>query len=152
MTERQQKPQFPWWKSAATGFVVGLVALGAGGWWRYGTWQVAAHAWRGDAVLADRYEVALDRPQDAQTVAFRLTNTSSHPIRVLGAKSSCTCVMATGLPLDFAPGASRTLEVRVKPKKLTAGSRESVQIYLDHAGQRSIPLTISAPSLRETKG
>ena len=131
-----------WLLTTAIGFAVGLlVAVGVVR-ARYGTWAAATHALRGDAVLSDRYEVALDRPEAAQTVAFRLTNTSSTPVRLIGAQSSCSCVMATGLPLKVAPGASQTLEVRFKPKKASTSFRESVRVFTDRHGQQVIPLSI----------
>lgn len=155
MAERARGQRFPWLMTTAIGFVVGLLAAGSVCKVRYGTWAATVHAWRGDVVLSDRYDVALDPKPDAQTVAFRLTNTSSRPVRVLGAQSSCTGMMATGLPLDFAPGASRTLEVRVKPRKAATGFRESIRVFTDRSGQRSIPLTISvgpAPATERTSG
>ena len=118
---------------------------------RYGSLETAAHAWRGDAILCDLYEVAIAQPQPSQTVAFQLTNTSSQPIRLLGADSSCTCVMATGLPMDFAPGTRKTLEVRFKPKKLDVPIDESIRLFTNRANQQVISLIISADPTNDAK-
>ena len=144
MGERFRGGPWSWLLTTAISFVVGLLVVVLVVQVRYGSWATARHALRGDVMLSDRYEVALDRPATAQTVVFRLTNTSSDPIRVIGAQSSCSCVMATGLPLTIAPGASQTLEVRFKPKKTAQSFRESVRVFTNRPGQQVIPLAISA--------
>lgn len=149
----QERGKWSSWLATTSGcFVVGLLAIGLFVNLRYGTVAAATHAWRGDLIVCDRYEVAVDRPQPLQTIAFRLTNTSSQPIRILGAQSSCTCVMATGLPFNIAPGGSKTLEVRFKPKKMDALIRESIRVFTDRPGQQIIPLTISANPTHDAKG
>ncbi len=151
MQERERGKWSSWIVTTTVCFVVGLLTLGLFGKLRYGTVAATVHAWRGDVMLCDRYEVAIGRPQSDQTIAFQLTNTSSQPIRVLGARSSCTCVMATGLPLNVAPGATKTLEVRFKPKKLDVPLSESIRVFTDRPGQQIIPLTISAGTTVDSK-
>ena len=144
MPESKRSRGLPWLATTAICFVVGLILAVGGIKARYGTWTAATHAWRGDAILCDRYEVVLDHPQPLQIIAFRLINVSAQPVRFLGAQSSCTCAMATGLPFECPPGASKTLEVRFKPKQTASPIRESVSLFTDHPGQQVISLTIAA--------
>ncbi len=152
MQDRERGKWSSWVATTSICFLTGLLAITLFIKLHYGSLATVAHAWRGDLVLFDRYEVAIDHPQPVQMVAFRMTNTSSQPIRILGAQSSCTCVMATGLPLNFAPGTTKTLEVRFKPKTMDGPIRESVRVFTDRPGQQIIPLTISTDPTRVAKG
>ena len=150
MAEQAREKRFPWLATTAIGFIVGLLGAVLFFQGRYGTWAATTHAWRGDVVLSDRYDVVVTPRPDPQTVAFWLTNTSAQPVRVVGAQSSCSCVMATGLPLDFAPGASQSLQVRIQPRKTADPFRESIRIFTDRPGQSIISLTISADKATKT--
>lgn len=142
MFNRAMGKWLSWLATTTIFFGAGLLGISLLAHFRYGTWAAATHAWRGDALLLDRYEAAVDRSDRGQTIPFRLTNTSSQPVRFLGARSSCSCVIADGFPFEFAPGSSRTLEVRYRPKKTVTQAHESVFLYTDSPTQQIIPLII----------
>lgn len=45
--------------------------------------------------------------------AVTVTNHSSEPVRLLGAKTSCSCMLADQLPLTIPPKSSQTIDVGV---------------------------------------
>lgn len=64
---------------------------------------------------------------------FIIRNTDEEPIRVLGASSSCGCVVSEGLPMDLAPGDSGLLRfhVQVGEPDSTGYFRRSVHLFVN---------------------
>lgn len=63
---------------------------------------------------------------------FTLTNLTSGPILVNGARANCTCVVADKLPLEIPAHGRQSFRLAVSPAKAQAGQpfSQSVNLYL----------------------
>lgn len=50
-----------------------------------------------------------------RTVEYKIRNLSGWPVKILGAKSSCTCAHVVNVPMEIAPGATLPLKFDVHP-------------------------------------
>ena len=75
---------------------------------------------------------------------FHLSNRSSTPITIFGAKSSCTCTATQDLPLTLPPSSVRTLRVTYRPRPSTKFGTfaETLRLYTDYPSQSTLPLAI----------
>jgi hypothetical protein len=142
-TEQKKEKKLSWFAIAFISFVIGLFVLIVVDPFRYGTLAATNRAWKGDVILSDRYEIAVDKFQLERAIRFQLTNISTKPIRFLGAQTPCTCVLVTGLPTSCEPKASIKLEIRLDPKKLKKTARIPVRVFTDLPSQQIVPLTIT---------
>ena len=78
--------------------------------------------------------------------AFRVTNVSDAPLRLLGAKTSCDCTLAdSDFPVDLAPGAITIvrLQMKVGTPDLGGTYEQQATLLLNRRG-RVAPLIITA--------
>ena len=83
-------------------------------------------------------------------VAYRLQNSSSQPIRVLGAKASCSCIAILDLPTTVEAGGTREIRLRLKGRTPNRVQRESAELLFDDSALR-IVLNVTAIVLPKQK-
>ena len=83
-------------------------------------------------------------------LVLKATNTSSHPIRVLGLTQGCTvwgCVSAKNLPCVVPPGASAdiaiSLQTTIRPPETGLAFERELSLYSDCPGKYAIPVRVS---------
>ncbi len=116
-------------------------AAGVGYYW-CGSLTSAIAFLRGDSLIPDAYLKSFGSTLvgSETEVRFRLWNRTGRVIRILGAKTSCTCLVTSELPRDVAPGGRTDLMVTVRAKKPGSLS-QSLQVITD---DRSCPSPILA--------
>jgi hypothetical protein len=73
---------------------------------------------------------------------FVLMNFTDHPIKLIGARSSCTCTMAEDLPLTIPGSGSRPLTVAVHAGTNHGRFSETVELFTDDKNHPSVYLKI----------
>jgi len=124
------------------------VALGALCFWcvaQFGTLSGALAFLNGDRLIPDAYSKSFGTRDvgSSPSVVFNLTNKSEKPIRIIGARSSCTCLALEGLPATVKAGATLPFMVRVLPASKQGRVTGTVLVYSDYEEQPSVPLRLS---------
>lgn len=84
-------------------------------------------------------------PGQVQTASFVLKNLGDRPVKLIGAKASCSCTAVDGVPVTVAPSGSREVTFRVATPSqpgpvdgevtLYTNNPEQVEIRLRYAGE-----------------
>ena len=89
---------------------------------------------RGVRLLADEPTMDLG-PMEAgsrMTFAFRLTNLTGRPIKLIGAQTSCSCMVVDDLPTTIPPLQSRAIPVGIEaPSQADMPASGSVRFFTD---------------------
>jgi hypothetical protein len=82
-------------------------------------------------------DVGAVRPGETITVEFSVQDLSGVPLTVLGARTDCSCAVASGLPLTLPPRTRQTMSVSLTPSPREAGAEfeRQVELYSDHSEQ-----------------
>ena len=126
---------------AAVLVVLAVVAVG-----RYGSVGFAIAALRGQSLIPDAARKSFPAASTWKTISihFDLRNVSRVPIRVVGSRSSCTCVLAAEtFPLEIPPGEQRRIQVKVHPRDPSA-FLETVRLFTNAPNQREFDLAIES--------
>ena len=111
-----------------------ILGIGAGyGYSRFGSIAAAFSAMRGDLLLVDQPLQSVDgiRPGARVTLRYTFTNVSGHPIKLIGATSSCTCTMMEDLPLTLAASETRSVTAIIKTRESPPVFDGSIVVYTD---------------------
>jgi len=82
-------------------------------------------------------------PNQRRTVSFLLRNRGTAPIRVLGCRTSCTCVVPDQIPFSIAPGKTSQFRVSIIHMPGKSGRIHlPVNLYTDSPNQRELALSI----------
>ncbi len=103
------------WLATTIGLVaIGLASLLLGGIYRFGSAASALAYLRGDRLIPDTYTKTFGTvgKDEGPSVGFTLTNYTEQAIKVLGANASCTCLVASDMPIVVPPGGSAILRQR----------------------------------------
>jgi hypothetical protein len=113
--------------------VLGLAALAVAGIYRFGGTASALAYLQGKELLPDAYTKAFGAVgvDDRPTVEFKLHNYSNRSVIAVGAHSSCTCVLTSGLPFTIPANGSAALAVRVRAKRGPGSYSETVQVITE---------------------
>ncbi len=112
---------------------------------RFGSVPAALAFARGERLVfeARSRDVGKVGAEQVRLVRFPYVNYSASPITIVGAKSSCTCTSAGGLPVVVPPGGRGALEVRVRPGKGAGPFSGALEVYTDAGRSTSIRLVAS---------
>ncbi len=77
------------------------------------------------------------------TVEIPLQNLTKEPLAVIGARTDCSCAVASGLPLTIAPRSRAMMQVEIAPSPRDAGEafERRVELYSDFS-DKNLWLTI----------
>lgn len=123
-----------------------LAVLSVASYWSLGSLEAGVSYLRGNRLFLDQHTRDLGIV-DAGTheVAFRVKNLSSQPVQIVGAKTSCSCVVAEDLPVTIEPSASLLLRIRVQIDD-RRGSRysQTMQLITDRGVEPAMAVTMLA--------
>lgn len=111
-----------------------ILAISAGyGCARFGSLAAALAAVRGDPLVVDQLFKSISgvRPGSRVALRYALTNVSGHPIRLLGARTSCSCTVVGDLPITLAASETRLLKVLIATREDQAAFDGSIRLYTD---------------------
>ena len=143
-TKRKKKP-LSWMTLTLIITSIGLLFIAAFAVYFFGSFGSAVAYLSGDRLIADAYtrSVGVVSEGEQHAVFFKLTNTSNQAIEILGAKSSCSCLVVDQLPVVLPPHGVFRLPIRVRPKSRSGQIAERVSLITDREGQRRLDLKIS---------
>jgi hypothetical protein len=122
---------------------IGSVSLPLAAIHRFGSLPSAVGYLRGERLIPDAYTKSFGRVSKSNEpiVDFSLNNFTSEPVRILGGNSSCTCLLATDLPVDVPPGGRATLRVRARSKSRSGTYSERLRLVTD-LGESNVSLIV----------
>ncbi|MBX6314539.1 MAG: DUF1573 domain-containing protein [Isosphaeraceae bacterium] len=111
---------------------------------RFGSITAALAYVRGDRLIADRYTPSFGRlePGQSRDLVLHVTNLAARPITILGARTSCTCAAADGLPVTIQPGVKQPLKIRVWGKPKSGAVVEKLHFYTDDPAQPELIIQV----------
>lgn len=131
-----------------------FVLLGACSLW-CGSLRRAFAFLEGSSILIDCDEINLGEveSEDAVTVPIPIANISSHPLRVIGIRGSCDCVVTDELPLLVQPGEHRDLSITLSASKHAIGDfMNRVILYTDCERNRLLTVGIRGTIVQAAEG
>lgn len=116
-------------------------------------WALMAFGSTGDAFLylrghrlliePDVATVQDGRPGEEREAVFRVRNLSGHPVRILGAATSCTCISTDTLPITIGPGRFCDLHLRIRLDGEPAQAfRQDVTYMSDNPAQPALAVRV----------
>ena len=111
---------------------------------RFGRISAALGFLRGQHIVATESEKSLGEIQPGETrdVLFDVTNTTTRPLTLIGATTTCSCTVVENLPLTI-PGASeQTVRVRVRIREKDGPWSEKLQLLTDDSAQPRLTLRL----------
>ena len=87
----------------------------------------------GERLIVDSHVKAFGEVAGDQTrrVTFRLTNRTGKEVQIIGAKSSCTCIVADHLPVSIPVAAGFDMNIQVRRGPKIGPVTEVVRYYTD---------------------
>jgi Protein of unknown function (DUF1573) len=124
---------------------IGLVSIAAIALYVFGSFGAALAYFSGDRLIADAYSrsVGIVSVGEQHAVFFKIRNMSNQTVRIVGADSSCTCLVTDQLPVVLPPHGVFRLRIGVRPKSQPGQIAERVSLITDREGQQSLNLKIS---------
>jgi hypothetical protein len=123
---------------------IGLLSTAAIAFYFFGSFGSAVAYLSGDRLIADTYTRSVGNVSEGEphAVFFKLTNMSNQAIEILGAKSSCTCLVVDQLPAVLPPHGVFRLRIGLRPKPKSSRIDERVRLFTDREGQRQLDLRV----------
>lgn len=106
----------------------------------FGSLDAARCYFAGDSVLVDSVSKFAGNVKQNEfvDVSFKLSNPTSAPVRVLGAKATCSCIAILDLPTTVEPGSEKAIRLRVKGIRADTLQRESAELFFDDSALRMV--------------
>lgn len=92
--------------------------------------------------IRERKLEVLSGSSEVRLFSAILSNKSSSPVRIVGAKTSCRCVSFLDNHVEIAPGGFSSIDFSIKPTEKDGRFHHSVKVYLDSDVQQSITFDI----------
>lgn len=128
-----------WLKSSLLIAVVAGIVLTGFASWRFGSVGAAVARMRGEVLYVKSRTIELPtvRAGEKAPVTVTIRNVRSTPVRILGARMSCSCASPMNLPLTLAPYEEQNLKFEVYTVKSDAGTtlRESATLLTNPAAR-----------------
>jgi len=140
---RTRRRSMPWLATTAILVVVGFGLLFVVGLQRFGSTASALAYLRGDGLIPDEYTKSFGTASKSErpSVTFCIKNFSKQPIKILGGKSSCTCVIADGLPSVVLPNGETVVRVSASRRGRLGQYSEQIRL-LTNSEQSLLILTV----------
>lgn len=82
-------------------------------------------------------------PRTTFSIIFHLTNRADRAVTLLGAKTSCTCLVTEILPRTLRPAEEYPLKVEFRTGSMSGKILQSFEIYTDYSNQPILTLKIT---------
>ena len=101
--------------------------------WKFGSLANAAAYADGKAVRVDQpvQDLGVVEPQQAIKITFNVTNLQGEPLRIVGANSTCSCVLPPEVPLTLQPLVATPLALTFFAPEAGQPFEQKVSLYLD---------------------
>jgi hypothetical protein len=112
---------------------------------RFGTVSAALNYLSGQRLIVDENRRSFGTLEAGRerTVEFMVTNDTSKPVSLLGARVSCTCVSVEDLPRTLAPSARWPLRVTIRAGRRERDVSEGLWLYTDAENRPQIALQLT---------
>ncbi len=111
----------------------------------FGSVPVALRYLRGERLILEPSAIRIDRPAKGGEVAVEavVSNLSDRPVILMGANTSCSCVVTGSLPVTVEPGGRFRLPVTVNvaPDKIVD---ETIVLFTDHPNHARLGVRVTA--------
>jgi hypothetical protein len=100
---------------------------------------------RGDALTVEQSTKSFGDlyTGDDGFVTFNVHNVSSSPIKILGLRTSCGCIVSDELPLTVQSDSTYPLHVKVRQTSQERVVDESLELFTNHSSQKTLSLRVT---------
>jgi len=127
------------------GFAALLAVIVGVGIFVFGSSEAAIARLRGESLRVTPAVLGLGSgtPGTLLTTLVTVRNYTSHPVRLIGGTSDCSCITTQNMPVTIEPGDSTTIGVKMKVPSANAGQLTRwVELFTDCPNQRTLRLTV----------
>jgi hypothetical protein len=123
---------------------IGLGSLVALALYSFGSLGPALGYLRGDRLIPDAYAKSFGTVEqgEVRTINFQLKNMSNQPIRILGGRPSCSCLVVDQLPMTLPLNGECRIRVGVRSSLRSGRIAESIRLFTDLPSQSSLELKV----------
>ena len=140
---RSQKSSLTWLAAILLAASVGLGCLAAAGVYLFSSVGNALGYINGQRLFAQPEALVSTAIGEAREFSVTVTNLGKRPVRILGTRSSCSCVATLGLPVSLPPNDRRTVWVKFRPnRKQTGRFTQTLRLFTDEADQRHLDVLL----------
>lgn len=138
------KPRLSWLASTIISANTILLILVAWAFLHFGSITAAVHSLNGEPLGVDAATKSFGRSEPGQRikVAFQLTNYGSAPIRVVGSRVDCSCIVLDDRPFQIDPGGTRSFELTMglptEPQKV----HRTLSLFTNVPRQQQVDLVV----------
>ena len=99
---------------------------------------------QGQRVLFDPLTVTLSDVPSASRIehAVNISNCSSSEVKLIGAKSGCSCVTLDEFPIRIPPGESYSLAIRIATPEGPSDFEHTIPVFLENSGYQKVVVKI----------
>ena len=121
-----------------------LAGLLVWAWARFGSVQTAFGYANGHRLFVDAASKSLGVVDAGRVypISFTLKNVSNHSVKVIGAKTSCSCVATDDLPMTVHPHSEQAIVLKVHATPGVGKVNEKVHLYTNQERQTELVLNI----------
>jgi hypothetical protein len=103
---------------------------------QFGSYSAAMSYLQGQRLLSDGYTKSFGTASIDETPAidFRLWNRTEKPMRIVGCNVSCTCLVASDLPIDIPPDGRVTFRVSARSRSSVGPYHQRIHLLTDSPG------------------
>lgn len=122
-----------------------LVGLSIWAYLTFGSIYAAVGFLRGDGLAADTatQSFGVAKPGSTSEMIFNIRNITRQPITILGAATSCNCLVVDSLPKKLGAGETYPLKVRIRIGPKLGDFHQDMELFTDYPTQPSMPLELT---------
>jgi Protein of unknown function (DUF1573) len=140
---REQKSSLTWLAATLVAASVGIGCLAAAGVYLLGSVGNALGYVNGQRLFAQPEGLVSTASGQAREFSVIVSNLGKRPVRILGAQSSCSCLIPLGPPADVPANGRCTVKVRFRPKRKQVGRfTQSIALFTDDPNQRRLGVRV----------
>jgi hypothetical protein len=134
----------PWTKVTAALTAILIVGLAIVAITRFGSIPTALAYVAGERLLVDSPSKSFGTVDAGAepVVPFTVQNRSDHAVKIIGARTSCTCTIVANLPMTIPPGGSLDVPISVKTSRLKGQVSVTVRVYSDDPRRAELVLNV----------
>jgi Protein of unknown function (DUF1573) len=140
---RAQKSSLKWLAATLLAASIGLGCLAASGVYLFGSVRNALGYVNGQRLFAQPEGLVSTVSGQAREFSVIVSNLGKRPVRIVGAQSSCSCLIPLGPPADVPANGRCTVKVRFRPKQKQVGRfTQSIGLFTDDPNQRRLGVLV----------
>jgi Protein of unknown function (DUF1573) len=140
----ESRPGLSWLASTLISGNLLLLVLVVWAFVRFGSIPAALHVLNGEPIIVDSNTKSFgkSKPDQRVRVEFQLTNHGSEPVRVVGSRIDCSCIVLDDKPFQIESGGTHPFELTIGLPKEPQKVHRTLSLFTNVPGQQQVDLVV----------